>query len=498
MKVPILLLLVLTRVVSAQTAFPSLDADPRAADFARGVSSGTRAAWQDLARAALWASSVNSGAAQEERAAEFYERVSAAAAELAALDLPSDPRERGEYVLIFIHRRFLKGYSEYQTRLDEIFVSGRYNCVSSAVLYLVLGMSAGLDIGGVMTKDHAFASVRAGGAFIDVETTNPYGFDPGNRKEFHDGFGRTTGYAYVPARNYRDRAAINAVELVSLILSNRIAVLERANRYAEAVPLAINRAALLQLDSFTGADAVPADADRASFFGDPRKDMMSRLFNYGAYLVRTNRDDEAIAWAEYAGARYADNGRWQELVYAAANNKLVRLVRTRKTSEARAALETLRPKLSGANYRACDSMVLEAETADMVNGIKNPGDSRKVLAFIEANGERLPEKLRTDFRNGAVLREGERLGTAGDWRGAMNWMSASIERYGANSLFTSHLRLFRQNVISGLHNQFADLFNRRDYAGAKAAIQKSLEEFPADPQLTRDLNMVNRVLEQNR
>ncbi|MDR2767159.1 MAG: hypothetical protein LBB82_02405 [Treponema sp.] len=498
MKAPILLLLFLAPVLSAQTAFPSLDADPRAAGFVRGVSSGARNAWQDLARAALWASSVNSGAAQEERAAGFYERVSAAAAELAAApDLPSDPRARGEYVLTFIHRRFLKGYSEYQTRLDEIFVSGRYNCVSSAVLYLVLGMSAGLDIGGVMTKDHAFASVRTGGASIDVETTNPYGFDPGNRKDFHDGFGRTTGYAYVPARNYRDRAAINAVELVSLILSNRIADLERANRYAEAVPLAINRAALLNADSGAGASP-PSNADRAAFFEDPRQDMMNRLFNYGAYLVRANRDDEAIAWAEYAGARYEDGERWQEFVYAAANNKLVRLIRARKISEARAALETLRPKLSDPNYRACDSMVLEAETADMVNGIKNPGDSQRALAFIEANGERLPEKIRTDFRDGAVLKEGERIGRTGDWRGAMNWMSASIERYGANSPFNSALRTFRQNVIGSLHNQFAALFNKRDYAGAKASVQKSLEEFPADAQLIRDLNMVNRVLEQSR
>ena len=104
---------------------------------------------------------------QKEKAAAWLERINAAVEELAA-DLPPDPRERGEYVLGFLHRRFLKSYSEYQTRMDDIFVSGRYNCVSSAALYMILGRSAGLQVEGVMTKDHAFAVVNTGTETIDV------------------------------------------------------------------------------------------------------------------------------------------------------------------------------------------------------------------------------------------------------------------------------------------------------------------------------------------
>ncbi|MDR2370681.1 MAG: hypothetical protein LBD71_04310, partial [Treponema sp.] len=230
--------------LAAQPAvFPSLEPDGRAAVYA---GAGPDYSWELLAEIGLWASGsgpADSGTDQ----ARLIERIRAGAAELKADPLlPADPAERGEYVLSFMHKKFLKSYSLIQTRLDTLLENGRYNCVSSAVLYLVLAQSAGLDVRGVMTKDHAFASVNINGELVDVETTNPYGFNPGNRKEFHDGFGRLTGFAYVPAANYRDRSAITPIELVSLVFSNRIADLEKRGRFAEAVPLAISRAALLE------------------------------------------------------------------------------------------------------------------------------------------------------------------------------------------------------------------------------------------------------------
>ncbi|MDR1142981.1 MAG: hypothetical protein LBK77_02030 [Spirochaetaceae bacterium] len=470
--------------------FPSLDAVPASHQYARRLALNGSAYWQDLAEAALWASSVNAGPGAEEKAAAYMERINSAVAELsAATDLPADPKERGEYVLVFLHRRFLKSYSEYQTRVDEIFISGRYNCVSSAVLYMVLGLSAGLDIKGIMTKDHAFITVNTGAESIDVETTNLYGFDPGNRKEFHDAFGKATGFAYVPARNYRDRVEINGIELVSLILSNRIAVLEKGNRYAEAVPLAINRAALLSAGESSGSQ------NKADFFEDSRGDTMNRIFNLGAYLIKTGREDDALAWAEYSGGLFPDP-RWQDFINTAVNNKLVKLIRTKKTAQARAELSALKPRLGADHYNALDTMVLEAEAADMVNGIRNPGDAEAALAFLSRSWEKLPAQVREEMRTAAVLKEAERIGRSRDWTGGMTWLNAAMEQYGKNSRFESALRTFRQNRVGQLHNEFAALFNKGNYAGAKASIEKALAEFSEERQLLQDLNLVNKALQQ--
>jgi hypothetical protein len=474
----------------SRTAFPSLDAAPVSYQYARRLARNGSTYWQDLAEAALWASSLNAGPGAEEKAAAYINRIRSAAAELAA-DLPADPKEKGEYVLVFLHKHFLKSYSEYQTRVDEIFVSGRYNCVSSAVLYMVLGLSAGLDINGVMTKDHAFVTVNTGTERVDVETTNRYGFDPGNRKEFHDAFGKATGFAYVPAKNYRDRAEISGLELVSLILSNRISVLEKGNRYAEAVPLAINRAALLSEED------TPPDGsqNKAELFEDPQRDMMNRIFNLGAYLLKTGKEDDAVSWAEYAGSRFPDPQRWQEFIKAAVNNKLVKLIRTKKTAEARAGLTSLKPRLSADNYNALDSMVLEAEAADMVNGIRNPGDVEAALAFLSRSWEKLPVQGREEMRTTAVLKEAERIGRSKDWTGGMAWLNAAMEQYGKNSRFESAFRTFRQNRVGELHNTFAALFNKRDYAGAKDVVEKALVEFPGERQLVQDLTLVNKALQ---
>ncbi|MCL1814456.1 MAG: hypothetical protein FWG27_01355 [Treponema sp.] len=484
-------------VIRLEAQFPSLDASPKAYEYASLMAGNN---WRYLAEASLWASSVNAGPGAEEKAAVYLNRIMAAAADLAAEDIPTDPKERGEYVLNFLHRRFLKSYSEYQTRVDEIFVSGRYNCVSSAVLYMVLGLSVNLDVEGVMTRDHAFAMVNTGTEKIDVETTNPYGFDPGNRKEFHDAFGKTTGFAYVPSKNYRDRAAINGAELVSLILSNRIAVLEKGNRFAEAVPLAINRAVFLTGDpsaeTMQNTGAQNTVQNKADFFEDPRQDMMCRLYNLGAYLIRTGKEDDAIAWVEYVEGRFSDPRRWQELVKAAANNKLVKLIRAKKTPDARSALTQLKPKLSDENYRELDAMVLDAETGDKINAVKNPGDAEAVLVFLAEVWERLPPGRRNDLQTAAILSEVDRLGKTRNWTGSMRWLTNAMEKYGSNPRMETAFNTLRQNRVSELHNEFASLFNKKDYTAAKASIEKSLQEFPGERQLIQDLVLVERALRQ--
>ncbi|MDR0403300.1 MAG: hypothetical protein LBH35_06905 [Treponema sp.] len=461
--------------------FPSLEPSPEVYVYAEKLSRTVSASyWRDLAETALWASSLNTG----NRTGDWLGTITAAVNDLAAdPNLPFDPKARGEYILVYMHKNFLKTYSERQTRLDELLRTGRYNCVSSAVFYMILSLSSGLDVGGVMTKDHAFAAINTGREVIDVETTNSYGFDPGNRKEFHDSFGKATGFAYVPARNYRDRTAINPSEMVSLILSNRIAELESRNDFSGAVPLSVNREALLSKNTRT---------EHNSFFEDPRGDMRTRLLNYGAWLIRTGKDDEALAWAEYAGT--PDEKAWRDFVYAAANNRTVRLIRSRRIAEARAGLEALRGRLSPAGFGSLDGMVLEVELAEQVNGIKNSGEAEAALSRISSEWERVPEKSREDLRGAAVLKEVERLGKNGDWLGAIAWLDAAAGQYGGNSLFESTLTTLRQNRVGELHNGFAALYNKGDYNGAKAFIEKALEEYPGNRQLKEDLALVERTL----
>jgi tetratricopeptide (TPR) repeat protein len=483
----------------AQTAgsFPSLEPDRLAEAYARRGAPG----WEDFAEISLWASTGEGQQAVPAGNSAPMDRLRDAVQELrGSPELPPNPRDRGEYILSWMHQKFLKSYSLQQTRLDTLLSGGRYNCVSSAVLYLILGSSAGLEIRGVMTKDHAFAAVRAGDEWIDVETTNPYGFDPGNRKDFHDQFGKLTGFAYVPARNYRDRAVISPIELVSLIFSNRIAELERRGRFAEAVPLAISRAGLLLGGAGGGAasgnSGAPADgAEPAPFFEDPRRDLMNRIFNFGAFLLKGGREEDALRWAVLAGARYPDEERWQEFIFAAANNRMIRQIRAGRLSEARTSLDLLAPVLSAANFDRLDTVLTDTELMNRASGIKNTGEAAALIAAIDrAEGRMiLPSGRAGELRVFAVEKAASILTAARDWPGAVAWLEEALERYGPSPRLEQSLRNCRSNLATDYHNRFAAAWNSRNYGEAEKILEEGLGLFPDNRQLLSDQATAERA-----
>ncbi|MDR3312276.1 MAG: hypothetical protein LBS64_03995 [Spirochaetaceae bacterium] len=331
-------------------AFPRLESSEEVRGF---VSGGYT--WQELARMALWASTA--GLPEAASVPRFTALLEDAAAQMEQA-LPEDPRQRAEYVLTYLHDRYLKAYSALQTRIDVLLTNGRFNCVSSAVFYTILANAAGLEVFGVVTRDHAFATVRINGETIDVETTNRYGFDPGNRTEFHDRFGQTTGFAYVPARNYRERAEIGLPELVSLILSNRITELEKSRRYIDAVPLAIDREAML---------AYRSKIPNSAIFADPHDDVLDRLFNFGAVFVNARREEDALRWADFAAPLYPDEKRWADYVDAAVNNMLDKYIRGRDIAGARDLLTHYQDRLTPGILARLDSLVTQNEIVAIHN-----------------------------------------------------------------------------------------------------------------------------------
>jgi hypothetical protein len=84
-----------------------------------------------------------------------------------------DEARLGEMALAYLHKNILQTYRVLQTRVDTALDAGSFNCVSSAVLYVILARSVGLSVGGVRTSDHAFCTVEVEGAPLDVESTHP-------------------------------------------------------------------------------------------------------------------------------------------------------------------------------------------------------------------------------------------------------------------------------------------------------------------------------------
>jgi len=494
-KKPIILTLLLfpAYAIFAQSAivFPRLEPEARAYNYHRLLTQKDSLSWTELAEISLWASG-NLSEANLDKIRKAVESLNK------ANGLPSSGREKAEFILTYMHKNILKSYSLFQTRIDIIFSNGSYNCVSSAVLYMILCTSAGIDVSGVVTKDHALAMVHINGEDIDVETTNRYGFDPGNKKEFNDQFGRTTGFAYVPARNYRDRQTISKIELISLILNNRISDYERQYRYSDSVPLAIDMAALLVGETL---GSVSKSKSQNSLFEDPNSFLIDRIFNYGTWLLRSEKEEDCIKWAAAASPVFPDTKRWQDFIVAAVNNKISKFLREKKLTDARNFLEARKNELTQASYTQFDNLLTDAELLNSADRISSIDDGNNVISAIErslANGK-LNSKRAVELITYAVQKTALQLCAAPgrDWRSAINYIESKLNRFGANSELEQSLRTYRNNLATEFHNRFAAEWNKRNFDEAENILNKGLAEFPSDQQLLADMETIKKQRRQN-
>jgi hypothetical protein len=227
--------------------------------------------------------------------------------------------ELGERALTFLHKNLLSGYSTLQTRVDIALDTGIYNCVSSAILYMIVARSVGLSVGGIRTTDHAFCTVLINGQPVDVETTNPLGFNPGAKKEFTDSFGKVTGYAYVPPGDYRNRQTIGEKELLSLVLYNRVSESWDARAYRDALQPAVSAFTLL------GSE-------------ETRKLLTGAFTNYIAWLGIRQQFSQAVQFTDSVKAAFGgivDIDQPRRDIY---HNWIVSLVNTSAYQDAEAIL----------------------------------------------------------------------------------------------------------------------------------------------------------------
>ena len=159
-------------------------------------------------------------------------------------DAVRTPAEKGEALLKYLHRGpMAKGYSGKQTTLSGILDHGEYNCVSSAVLYALVAQTLnlevrGIEIPGTWLPGHVFIVLRDGDRWIDVETTNPRGFDPRGKRKTPD------GGEFDPNKQQGDRRQVDPLGMAALIYYNRGVDEASAKRYLDAVRLDLAALAL--------------------------------------------------------------------------------------------------------------------------------------------------------------------------------------------------------------------------------------------------------------
>lgn len=196
----------------------------------------------DITTAALIASGVDDA------------RIDAAKGQLQAATAPArqqaqtqkTAKKRGERLLKALHETVFTRYRETQSDVAAIVAAGEFNCLSSAVLFLIAAEGLVDRPRGMLSKTHAFARVDVDGAAVDVETTTKNGFAVDRSKLVTPAYLRTLGVGdgLSEAERLADLKAPDEVPLTGLIAalySNRGVMLVRAGD-VEGAAVAFDRA----------------------------------------------------------------------------------------------------------------------------------------------------------------------------------------------------------------------------------------------------------------
>ncbi len=346
--------------------------------------------------------------------------------------------ERAEKILFLMYENILSKYHITQNRLDVAFEKGTYNCVTATVLYTALAKNAGLSVRAQKTKDHCFSTLyTSDGKKIDIETTNPYGFNPGVKKDLSENKDMSR-YTVVPKSNYSNRLEVSDRVLVSLIAGNLTSRMIARNDYKNAVPLGSLRWYFVQQENSQGSEGVRRDLDVINF-------------NYAKDLMKANRDEECLSWMNKVISAFGMNQ------YSAKNfddifyNLICNKVNGRKFSEGYTLLESGKNYLSEASFTKYTGMVKESEWIYKLN---------------------------------EMLQKGQYLETS-------SMCDAALLDLGNNKTVSSIKAVAEKNYAVTVHNEFVDYYNADDYDGARRVLEEGLQNLPGNKILLEDLKILN-------
>jgi hypothetical protein len=389
-------------------------------------------------------------------------------------------RVKGEAILEWMHREILTGrYQTDQTRMDVLLDRGDYNCVSSALVYLILTREAGLDTAGEETADHAFCTLRTFGIeSVDVETTTLLGFDPGTKKEFTKNFSGQTGFAYVEPGDYKRRQHATDKKMVSLILQNRIALYQGQGEYTKSVGPAVDRWFFL-----------PSEVNR--------KDMNDAFRNYVSLLNEQGRFEEALNFILPLSQEFdllEDN---RDLVGVLILNRIITFVNQNRLDEGEALLQEgkewlsekqIKEQFNIINERKAQNVVDHESYSDALNTIRQM-KSDESLSSRRANEliTWLHQNRALEILNEADPSKSDSLWTVIDFLDSLPAEEKTLKG------IIDHRSKYLHNWAVQIHNQFADLVNNGYYDQADVLIKEALEKDSSESLIKQDRDYLEKV-----
>ena len=397
------------------------------------------------------------------------------------------PDEKGRAVLKLLYNNLLTTYDFNQTRTNVALETGVYNCVSSALLYMAVAKAAGLEVRGQKTSEHAFCTVYIPGAKagqiqkIDVETTNPYGFNPGS-KETIENEDKIQGYYIVPKKYYANRQEVSDKVFTGLIAGNLCAAYIERENYHKAIPLGAARYELVQQEQSKPVTQV-------------RRDFDILASNYVNVEVESGQIFSTyIDWFVLFIDRWGMTEYLQKNMDNSFNNLLVYCFEEKNYELGVAEYEKNKSYLSrNQDAKVPDfladilvSSITEGKSAEeqvqeidqlLAQGNLDPEQEKRVLVYLENAWLSILNNCMKERTYGTGYQKS----------------CEALERLPQSSKITKMQKSFYENCIAIIHNNFAKQANAGYLDDARKVLEAGMQVFPDDKTLNADMATLNRM-----
>ena len=409
--------------------------------------------------------------------------------------------ERGRAVLKLLYRDYLKKYNKDQSRLNTAFLTGEYNCVSSALMYMAAAKAAGLTVRGQKTPEHAFCTVYIEGSGknstkrIDVETTNPYGFNPGS-KETIENEDKIKRYYVVPKSNYANRIEVSDKVFTTLIGGNLCAEYITRNDYIKAIPLGAARMSLVQAEKSNAVDLVRKEfeilATNYVSLNTPAS-IKNAVTPGNGVSGSAQKMAVTVDWFVGFIKKWGLTANLQSSMDIALHNLLV------------LCYQEINYQLASDEYNKCSSyvsksqkeksreLVAEIYIIDVTNGLdyqhqipllakiltENDDDGIFSSLQVQQKAENYLERAWAEDLNGYIRRK--------DYEAGYERAKLAAQQLPKSSMIQNAKTSFYSSAIATVHNSFATAANKGDSKTAIKILEEGLVKYPDDPTLKKDL-----------
>ena len=342
--------------------------------------------------------------------------------------------ENAELIMKVMYDNVLSNYSRRQTKLSVMFKTGNYNCVSSSLLFLALAKDCGLDARIQETSVHAFITVYTkDGQKFDVETTNPAGVNPGEKKMNSQNSSGSKKYTIVPKTYYSNRVEISDRKAVTLPAKNICAELSDRNEFEKGIPLAAS------VYEFVTKEKAAV-----------RKDYDAMCANFAAYANQNRQYEAALKLLRAVMDHYGKSDLLVRNYNDIAYNAVAESCNINDFKNARNLLVSYNYYLTEKTTQEISDMIFESEMLEEIQDLMHQNK------FLEA------AKLADE----ALLRQSQ---------------NQQFKKAKSNSLYNHGVTV---------HNQVVPLLNNKEYKEALQILENALKDNPSNQMINDDIKKI--------